>query len=60
MRLMDMDYMIWPVMSGNGVRIGMAVIIIVVHQQRTHQGRAQAHPGCCGVVIGTAIRTACG
>jgi len=60
LRLMDMDYMIWPVMSGNGVRIGMERTIIVVHQQRTHQGWAQAHTGCCGVVIGTAIRTACG
>ena len=27
---------------------------------RTHQGRAAAHSGCCGVVVGTTVFTACG
>ena len=41
---MDTVCMIWGVMSGNGVRIGMIVIRPVVF---------------CGVVLGTAIRSAC-
>ena len=38
---MDMDYMIWPATFGNGVRTGMEGTIIVVHQLRIRQGRAQ-------------------
>ncbi len=60
LRLMDMDYMIWPATFGNGVRTGMERTIIVVHQLRIRQGRAQAHPGCCGAGLGPTLLTTCG
>merc|ERR1711964_539316 len=55
-----MAYMISWVMFGNGVRIGIVRTIIVVLQLRIHQGRAQAHSGYCGVVIGTMVQLPCG
>ena len=45
-----MACMIWAAMFGNGVRIGMVLIITKTHQQRTRQGRAQVDTGCCGMV----------
>ena len=41
---MAMVYLIWRAMFGNGVRIGMTVIMIAVF---------------CGAVLGTALQTTC-
>lgn len=38
---------------------GMA-LITMANRLRIRQGRAQAHTGCCGVVIGTTLLSTCG
>ena len=52
--------MIWQEMFGNGVRIGMGRITTVTPRLRTRLGQAQAHTGCCGAGLGTAVLTTCG
>ena len=56
---MAMVYTIWPATSGNGVRIGMALITTVNRQRRTHQDRSAAPAGCCGVVVGSTLLIPC-
>ena len=56
---MAMVHTTWRGMYMNGVRIGIMRTTIVNPQLRTRQGRAQAHTGCCGVVIGATMLAAC-
>ena len=54
-----MACMIWQGMFGNGVLIGMALIIIANHPHVILKDRVRAVPVFCGAVFGASIRTAC-
>ena len=56
---MGMVYTIWREMSGNGVPIGMALIIIADHLCVILKDQVRAVPVFCGAVFGASIRTAC-
>ena len=54
-----MACMIWQGMFGNGVLIGMALIIIANHPHVILKDRVRAVPVFCGAVLGTTLQSAC-
>ena len=56
-----MDFMIWQVMPGSGVRTGMERTIIVGHQLTIRQGQRLVQCEYCEAVPGLMLhQTACG
>ena len=54
-----MAYTIWRAMFGNGVLIGMTLIIIAVHPHVIPKDRVRAVAVFCGAVLGTSIQATC-
>ena len=56
---MVMACMIWRAMFGNGVPIGMALIIIAVHPHVILKDQVRAVTVFCGAVLGSTLLTTC-